>query len=177
MSKRIISVIFVLAVLSGAVFAAQRVFAEDNTPGQALPPQNSASSGPQGSLSSPGALVSFTVSNPYCYQPNPSVDACSINVRSIQAVGDQVSAPYMTWLAISISGKSLLNTTAFFEDTITYAYNMVPDGLIVPCGAPNAGGAGDKYGYVYGLTIQPLDSNRNPMATDIANITCPAYTP
>jgi hypothetical protein len=126
---------------------------------------------------SPDALTSFTVSNPYCYQPDPAVDVCSINFRFVQASDNQTSAPFMTWLAFTISGKKRFNATAFFEGTITYSYNMVPDGLKVPCGAPNAGGAGTQFGNVYGVTIQPLDSSRNPMSTDIANVTCPAFAP
>ena len=121
--------------------------------------------------------VSMTVSNPYCYQPDPAVDKCSINFRFIQAADNQSSAPFMTWLTITISGNKRYNATAFFEGTITYSYDMVPDGLIVACGAPNAGGAGTQFGNVYGVTIQPLDSSRNPMATDIANVTCPAFNP
>jgi hypothetical protein len=163
--------------LSGVIFVGQRVFAENNTLDQTAPQESSGPAGSQGSLSSPDALTSFTVSNPYCYQPKPAVDECSINVRYIQATDNQSAAPYMTWLAIRISQRSLLNATAFFEGTIYYYYNMVPDGFVVPCGAPNAGGAGDTFGYVYVLTIQPLDSSRNPMATDMANVTCPAYTP
>jgi hypothetical protein len=83
----------------------------------------------------------------------------------------------MTWLTIGIKGKNRFSATAFFEGTIYYGYNMVPDGFKVSCGAPNAGGAGNQYGNVYKVTITPLDSNRNSMSTDTANVTCPAYTP
>jgi hypothetical protein len=127
--------------------------------------------------SSPDALTSFTISNPYCYQPDPTLDQCYINFRFIQATDNQSAAPYMTWLTITITGKTRYSATAFFEGTISYSYNMVPDGLKVPCGAPNSGGAGDLYGQVYGVKVTPLDSSRNPMSTDIANLTCPAYAP
>jgi len=123
------------------------------------------------------ALTSFYISNPYCYQADPEVDQCAINFRFIQATDNQSSAPYMTWLAVTITGKKRLSLTAFFEGTITYTYDMAPAGMKVPCGAPNAGGAGTQYGNVYGVTVQPLDSSRNPMSTDIANVTCPAYSP
>jgi hypothetical protein len=158
--------------------AAQTASAEP-TP-QAVP-AGEVNSGPAGSTgsgpSSPDALTSFTVSNPYCYQPDPAADRCYINFRFIQATDNQSSAPYMTWLAYTISGKKRFNATAFFEGTIYYSYDMVPGGVEVPCGAPNAGGAGTQFGNVYGVTIQPLDSSRNPMSTDIANVTCPAYAP
>lgn len=126
---------------------------------------------------SPNALTSFTVSNPYCYQADPQLDQCAINFRFVQATDNQSTAPFMTWLAVTITGKKRLSLTAFFEGTITYTYDMAPAGLKVPCGAPNAGGAGTQYGNVYGVTVQPLDSSRNPMSTDIANVTCPAYSP
>lgn len=121
------------------------------------------------------ALTAFTVSNPYCYQPDPAVGDCMINVRFIQATDNQSSAPYMTWLRITLAGKTRMQETAFFEGVITYSYSMVPTGFKVPCGAPNAGGQGPDIGNVYGVTIQPLDSSRNPMSTDVANVGCPAF--
>jgi hypothetical protein len=121
------------------------------------------------------ALTGFTISNPYCYQPDPSVGDCFVNFRYIQATDNQSSAPFMTWLRITIEGKNRLQETAFFEGTITYTFDMAPTGLKVPCGAPNAGGAGNQIGNVYGVTVQPLDSSRNPMSTSIANVSCPAF--
>jgi hypothetical protein len=41
--------------------------------------------------------------------------------------------------------------------------------------APNAGGAGDQIGNVYAVSIRPLDTSQNPMSTDIANVSCPAF--
>jgi hypothetical protein len=83
----------------------------------------------------------------------------------------------LTWLVINISGKTRYSATAFFEGNITYTYDMIPGGLKVPCGAPNAGGAGNPYGFVYAVTVNPLDSSRTSMSTDTANVTCPAYAP
>jgi hypothetical protein len=147
-----------------------------STPDAQLAPQTGAAGDIQSPLAA-DALSSFTVSNPYCYQQNPAIDECSINFRYIQTVDNQTSAPYMTWLAITISGKKRYNATAFFEGVISYSYDMIPGGIKVPCGLPNAGGAGNAFGNVYGVTIQPLDSSRNPMSTDIANVTCPAFAP
>jgi hypothetical protein len=156
-------------------------FTRKDTAAQSAPPTPALQVGPAGSanynLNSPDSLTSFTVSNPYCYQPDPSVDQCYINFRLIQASDNQNTAPYMTWLTISISGKTRYAATAFFEGTISYAYDMVPGGLKVSCGAPNAGGAGNQYGNVYGVTITPLDTTRTVMSTDTANVTCPAYAP
>lgn len=165
----------------GLMIIAGLLFTYKSSTAQTAPSVPTAQAGPAGSInldpSSPDALTSFTVSNPYCYQPDPSVDQCYINFRYIQATDNQSSAPYMTWLRINISNKTRYSSTAFFEGTITYSYSMIPDGLKVPCGSPNAGGAGNLYGLVYSVSISPLDSSRNPMSTDIANATCPAYAP
>jgi hypothetical protein len=165
----------------GLLLVGALLFSRKSKAAQTVPELPAAQAGPAGSISpnpdSPDALTSFTVSNPYCYQPNPNANQCYINFRFIQANDNQSAAPYMTWLTIGISGKNRFSATAFFEGTITYTYDMVPNGLRVPCGAPNAGGAGDQYGFVYGVTITPLDTSRNTMSTDIANATCPAYAP
>jgi len=175
MRKFIMVGVLALMLVIGLVLAGQRKSGQAASDPQQMPQAGSA--GEIQSPDVPDALTSFTVSNPYCYQPDPSVDQCSVNFRFIQATDNQSSAPYMTWLAITISGKKRFNATAFFEGAITYNYDMIPGGIKVPCGAPNAGGAGNAYGNVYGVTIQPLDSSRNPMSTDIANVTCPAYAP
>jgi len=154
----------------------QPAAAQTSTP-TALPLENAGSDAGVQQVPIPDALTSFTVSNPFCYQPDPAVDQCHVNFRYIQASDNQTNSPYMTWLSITIQGRKRYNATAFFEGTIYYSYDMAPDGFVVPCGAPNAGGAGSAYGNVYGVTIQPLDSSRNPMSTDIANVTCPAYIP
>jgi hypothetical protein len=167
--------------LIALLLVAGLLFTRSNTAAQTAPPTPAPQLGPAGStnlkLNSPDALTSLTVSNPYCYQPDPAANQCYINIRSIQATDNQSSAPYMTWLTISISNKNRYSSTAFFEGTIYYTYDMVPGGLKVPCGAPNAGGAGNQYGNVYGVVITPLDSSRNPMSTDTANVTCPAFAP
>ena len=174
MRKFVFAGILVLILTGGLLMADYRTSAQTVPP---TPPPLTGPSGTQADPNAPDSLTSFTVSNPYCYQPDPAVDKCSINFRFIQTTDNQSSAPYMTWLAITISGQKRYNATAFFEGTITYSYDMIPDGLTVACGAPNAGGAGTQFGNVYGVTIQPLDSSRNPMSTDIANVTCPAFNP
>jgi hypothetical protein len=165
----------------GLLLIAGLWFTQKSTAAQTASPLPTAQVGPAGSanlnLSSPDSLTSFTVSNPYCYQPNPSADQCYVNFRLIQANDNQTTAPFMTWLVINISGKPRYSATAFFEGTITYTYDMIPGGLKVPCGAPNAGGAGNQYGLIYAVTVSPLDSSRTSMGTDTANVTCPAYAP
>ena len=165
----------------GLLLVAGLLYTRKSTAAQTAPSTPSTQSGPAGSTNpdpnSPDALTSFTVSNPYCYQPDPAADQCYLNIRSVQAVDNQSSAPYMTWLTIAISDTNRYSGTAFFEGTINYTYDAVPGGFKVPCGAPNAGGAGNAYGNVFHVVITPLDSSRNVMSTDTANVTCPAYTP
>ncbi len=168
-----------LAILLGIslVSSGQRVSAQTDTPPTPAPLVSGSSQAGSMNIDPPDALTTFTINNPYCYQPDPNVDKCQVNFRYIQASDNQSSAPYMTWLSIKISGKNRYMATAFFEGTIYYYYGMAPEGLTVPCGSPNAGGAGTLYGNVYGVSVQPLDSSHNPMSTDIANVTCPAYNP
>jgi len=163
----------------GLLVVAGLLFTRKTTTAQTAPSMPAAQSGPAGSTNpaSPDSLTSFTVSNPYCYQPDPAADQCYINFRFIQATGNQSAAPYLTWLAINIKNKNRYTATAFFEGTLTYSYDMIPGGLKVACGAPNAGGAGNSYGSVYSVVVTPLDSSRKSMSTDTANVTCPAYAP
>jgi hypothetical protein len=175
---RKILVLVTLALALGVFYFSFNRQVSAQTPAPTLTPILNAS-GPAGQINSvsPNALTSFTVSNPYCYQPDPSLNQCSINFRFIQTNDNQSSTPYLTWLTITITGKNRYSATAFFEGSITYSYDMIPNGFTVPCGLPNAGNAGMQFGNVYGVTIQPLDSSRNPMSTDIANVTCPAFAP
>ena len=170
----------VLTVL-GIILAGSLFFSRSAASGQAPSTAPANQSGPAGSTAvnpdAPDALTSFTISNPYCYQPDPAQDKCYVNFRFIQANDNQTVAPYMTWLIFKVSNKVRYSSTSFFEGTITYSYDMTPQGFEVPCGAPNAGSAGDAFGNVYSVVVQPLDSSRNPMSTDTANITCPAYAP
>jgi hypothetical protein len=69
----------------GLLLIAGLLFTQKSTAAQTTPSLPTAQVGPAGSanlnLSSPNSLTSFTVSNPYCYQPNPSADQCYINFR------------------------------------------------------------------------------------------------
>jgi hypothetical protein len=171
---------FIFAGILIVILTGGLVVADNRASAQVPPPTPLPLTGPSGTRAdplAPSSLTSFVISNPYCYQPDPAVDQCAINFRFVQVSGNQTTAPFLTWLAFTINSKKRFNATAFFEGTITYSYDMVPQGLTVPCGPPNASGAGNQYGNVYGVTVNPLDSSRNPMSTDIANVTCPAFSP
>ncbi len=65
----------------------------------------------------------------------------------------------------------------FFENNLYFSYDMMPGGLQVPCGAPNAGGGGTSYGNQYLVKVEPLDSTGAGMGYDQASLLCPAYAP
>ena len=172
----------ILAALMG-VFAAilvsssQRVSAQGSAAAPVVVKMDPAGNQVLGDPASPNSISAFTVSNPYCYQPDPAVDDCRINFRVVQATDNQTTSPFMTWLTFTINGKTRYSGTAFFEASITYTYDQLPGGLKVSCGAPNAGGAGAAFGNVYSVSVTPLDSSHKAMSTDIANLTCPAFAP
>lgn len=152
----------------------QQVSAQDVTP----TPTPQAETGPSGTrTNSPQALTYKLLSNPYCYQPNPAVNQCFINIRYYQATDNGTSAPYMLRANISINNKLRYVENLFFENNIYFSYDMLPGGLQVPCGAPNAGGGGADYGNQYLVKVEPVDSTGTGMGYDQASLLCPAYAP
>lgn len=132
----------------------------------------------QGSvISSPNALTSNTLSNPYCYQPDPQVNACVINIRYAQITDNQSTSPHMLRWVVSINSKVRLVENLFFEGTVYFNYDMAPTGLKVPCGSPNAGGGGTQYGNQYFVTTKPLDTSGASMGSATAFLFCPAFSP
>ncbi len=174
--RKILVAAIILSTLSIGLFAlGQRQASAQNVPATPAP-QNE--TGPAGTrVSGPNALTYKLLSNPYCYQPNPSVNQCVINIRYYQATDNGTSAPYMLHAAISINNKVRANENLFFENNIYYSYDMAPTGYQVPCGTPNAGGGGSDYGNVYLVKVEPIDSTGAGMGFDQASLLCPAYAP
>ncbi|MBS0569061.1 MAG: hypothetical protein JSS28_00490 [Proteobacteria bacterium] len=128
-------------------------------------------------ISSPSALTGKILSNPYCYQPDPALDQCVINIRYYNANDNGSSAPYLLRATLSINGKARANVNLFFENSLYLTYDMAPAGYKVACGAPNAGGGGAAYGNQYLVKLEPLDSGGNSMGYDQASLLCPAFSP
>ncbi len=174
--RKVLVAVITLAVLAIGLLVVEQRQASAQTGGSTPAPQNA--SGPAGTrVGSPDALTYKLLSNPYCYQPNPAVNQCVINVRYYQATDNGTSAPYMLHAAISINGKVRANENLFFENNIYYSYDMAPTGFQVPCGAPNAGGGGSDYGNQYLVKVEPIDSTGTGMGYDQASLFCPAYAP
>ncbi len=112
--------------------------------------------------------TTFTINNPYCTQLLPSTGTCTINIRSISA-----SDPSLSHLEIIVNGKVRAFVSTFFETSLTLNENMVPRGIQVPCGRPNASNIPTLgLQYSVGLTLYTTGS---PAITDTANVICPAF--
>jgi hypothetical protein len=172
--------IALMLALVGLVLLGQPASAQEGSPTPTPQPdlqQPESSGGSQAGDIRSNALTSMVFSNPYCYQPDPTVNKCFINIRYYQASDDGVSAPYMLGVNISINGKLRARENLFFENNIYYSYDMIPNGLQVTCGSPNSGGAGAAYGAVYSVNVEPMDTTGVSMGYDHASLACPAYAP
>jgi hypothetical protein len=179
--RRVVLVLLLTALaLAGLVFLGQRVAAQEGSPTATPQPDSQGLTSAEGSRSPIDGSNSLTyqaLSNPYCYQPDPTKNLCYINIRSYQATDNGSSSPYMAGVNISINNKLRLRETLFFESNIYFNNDMVPSGLQVTCGAPNSGGAGAAYGAVYVVKVEPIDSSGATMGYNMANLACPAYAP
>ena len=124
----------------------------------------------------PNAITSLPMSNPFCAQPDPSVNQCILNVRYFQA-NDNGTGNVLAYVNLSIDGKLRFRSNAFFENFVTYSYDMVPGGIKMACGLPNEGGAGVLYGKTYTIDVKAYDVTNAWVLDDQLNVKCPAYNP
>lgn len=171
-----------LVVVGVLVLSGQKAGAQTTAP-TPPPPQNGGVT-PQGVDGAtqtdgivPSTLTSQAVSNPYCVQPDPTVNQCSINIRYFQMTQNGTTSPYLFYTLVSVDGKVRYRSTVFFENAITYSYDMVPGGLKVACGTPNESGNGAAYGKSYQLNVVPYDTSNVAMGGNYSQVLCPAYAP
>ena len=124
----------------------------------------------------PNAITSLPMSNPFCSQPDPSVNQCVINVRYWQA-NDNGTGNVLAYVNFSIDGKLRFRSNAFFENFVYYTYDMIPGGIKVTCGLPNEGGFGALYGKAYTVDVKAFDTTDNWVLDDQLAVKCPAYNP
>lgn len=178
--RKLAWILVIIALLGAAVFLLQRpAVTAQATPPTPVPGKRVA---PDGSTSltsaiGPNSLTAQTLSNPYCYQPDPSVNQCVINLRYYNVSDNGTTAPFLSYALVSINGAVRARVGLFFENNIYLTYDMIPGGLKVPCGTPNQGGQGNSFGAVYTVNIQPYDINNSSMGFDQTNLACPAYAP
>ena len=168
--------ILLLIILGSLVIFGQRVSAQNPAP---TPTPLVEYRGDARRLSngiSPNTITSLPMSNPFCSQPDPSVNQCLINVRYWQA-NDNGTGNILAYVLFSIDNKLRYRSNAFFENFITYSYDMIPGGIKVTCGLPNEGGFGTLYGKAYTVDVKAYDVTDNWVLDDQLQVKCPAYNP
>lgn len=176
MRKPLLLGILSLMLLGGLVLFGQRVSAQ--SPAPTPTPQVEIRGDARRVLNgaSPNTIISLPMSNPFCFQPDPSVNQCSINVRYWQA-NDNGGGNILAYVNFSIDGKLRYRSNAFFENFITYSYDMIPGGVKVACGLPNEGGFGPLYGKGYNVDVKAYDVTDVWVLDDQMLVKCPAYNP
>jgi hypothetical protein len=176
MQKPILIGIFALILLGGLVLIEQRVFAQNPAPTSTPLDQTSGDARRLVNGIVPDSITSLPMSNPYCAQPDPAVNQCAINVRYWQA-NDNGTGNVLAYVNFSLDGKLRYRSNAFFENFVTYSYDMIPGGIKVSCGLPNEGGFGALYGKGYTVDVKAYDVTNNWVLDDQLLVRCPAYNP
>ena len=154
----------------------QRVSAQNPAPTPAPPVETLGDATRLVNGASPNSITSLPMSNPFCSQPDPSVNQCAINVRYWQA-NDNGTGNILAYVLFSIDGKLRFRSNAFFENFVTYSYDMIPGGIKVTCGLPNEGGYGTLYGKAYMVDVKAYDVTNAWVLDDQLLVKCPAYNP
>jgi hypothetical protein len=167
---------FLLVLLSGLILFEQRASAQGPTPTPT--PQVEIRGDAQRLVNgaAPNAITSLPMSNPYCFQPDPAVNQCLLNVRYWQA-NDDGTGNILAYVNFSVDGKLRFRSNAFFENFVTYSYDMIPGGIKVTCGLPNEGGFGALYGKAYTIDVKAYDVTNAWVLDDQLATKCPAYNP
>jgi len=110
---------------------------------------------------------------PYCFQPDPGLDACVINWASIHVEGTPASMGVMTATIDSIGVVARYH--GFFQETMHVSHAMNGGGFQVPCGPPGAGGRA-QLGHGYDWIIRAEDTH-GTVSTSSGAIYCPPFTP
>jgi hypothetical protein len=114
--------------------------------------------------------VTVSMSNPSCTQSRPTSGTCSLQFFTLTASG---SDPSFSRLEVLVGGKLRLYMGGFFEPTAFYFHTMLPGGLKVTCGRPNASGS-PGYGKAYLITVNAYMADGSS-ATKSMNVYCPAF--
>ncbi|HOU12170.1 MAG TPA: hypothetical protein PKZ84_03575 [Anaerolineae bacterium] len=108
-----------------------------------------------------------------CYIPDPGQDSCYINWYYL-SVG--ASPNYMITMTATINNIGpVAHTQGFFQTSMYIPYNMLGQGIKVPCGSLGAGG-NPQLGNAYAYTIRARDS-AGLSSANYGTVYCPASTP
>jgi hypothetical protein len=116
------------------------------------------------------STISITMSNPSCVQVVETNGICSIQVHNLYASG---SDPSLSRVEVLVNGKLRININGFFEADAYFTDQMLPGGLKVVCGMPNASGS-KNFGRIYSITANAYMVD-GATASDNMNVACPAF--
>ncbi len=115
----------------------------------------------------PSATLAVGILNPYCYQPNPTVDACYVNWRMINAQTDA------TLVELTIKINNRMVARHFGGGTlIEVPYTKNDIGYKVKCGRLNSGGD-PEMGYKYRVNARATN-NADMNVAWYQDVYCPA---
>jgi hypothetical protein len=176
MRKLLLAGILLLIVFGSVALFRQRVFAQDPQPTPTPLAETRGDASRSVNDQNPNTITSLPMSNPFCSQPDPTVNLCYLNVRYWQA-NDNGTGTTLAYVLFSVDGKLRYRSNAFFESFVTYSYDMIPGGIKVTCGTPNQGGFGTLYGKAYTIDVRAYDYNDNWVLDDQLAVKCPAFNP
>jgi hypothetical protein len=109
-----------------------------------------------------------------CYQPDPALDSCYISWYYMNV---NASPNYMTAMTVTLNSiGTVVRVNGFFQTSMYVPYNMLGNGIRVPCGSPGLGNAGPNLGAAYAWTIRAVDS-AGLQSANYGTANCPAYAP
>jgi hypothetical protein len=108
-----------------------------------------------------------------CYIPDPGQDSCYVNWYYL-SVG--ASPNYMLTMTVTLNDIGpVAHTQGFFQTSMYIPYNMLGQGIKVPCGSLGAGG-NPQLGNAYAYTIRARDS-AGLSSANYGTVYCPASNP
>lgn len=108
-----------------------------------------------------------------CYIPDPGQDSCYINWYYLSV---DASPNYMITMTATINNIGpVAHVQGFFQTSMYVPYNMLGQGIKVPCGSLGAGG-NPQLGNAYAFTIRARDS-AGLSSANYGTVYCPASTP
>jgi len=108
-----------------------------------------------------------------CYIPDPGQDSCYVNWYYLSV---DASPNYMITMTATINNLGpVAHVQGFFQTSMYVPYNMLGQGIKVPCGSLGAGG-NPQLGNAYAYTIRARDS-AGLSAANYGTVYCPAFAP
>ncbi len=118
----------------------------------------------------PASSVTVQMSDPACVEAAPASGSCAIEVNSLTATGSDTS---FSRIELLVNGKLRLLMNGFFESSAYFTEPMLPGGLKVVCGRPNAGGQ-PNFGNSYSISANAYMAD-GTWANNSMTVFCPAY--